>query len=140
MLKAGQIKMGIAVVVIVSAILYLVFAGFEKSMVYYLTVSELKARGSDMYGEGVRVTGNVEEGTIESNQMSMEHRFIIASEGEKLPVLYRGITPDTFMEGAEVVVEGKYEPSGIFVAENLLAKCPSKYEGVDAEQEEASGL
>ncbi len=140
MLKAGQIKMGIAVVVIVSAILYLVFAGFEKSMVYYLTVSELKARGSEMYGEGVRVSGNVEEGTIESNQMSMEHRFVITSEGEKLPVLYRGITPDTFMEGVEVVVEGKYGPSGIFVAENLLAKCPSKYEGVGSEEEEARGL
>jgi len=139
-LKASQIKIGIAVVVIVSAILYLVFAGFEKSMVYYLTVSELKARGSEMYGEGVRVSGYVEAGTIESNQVSMEHRFVITADGEKLPVLYKGITPDTFKEGVEVVVEGKYEPSGLFMAENLLAKCPSKYEGLELDKEGSSGL
>jgi len=136
-MRASQIKIAIAVVVIVLAILYLGFTGFQQSMVYYLTVEELKARGSEVYGEGVRVSGLVETGSIESDAISMEHAFVLTQNGERLTVLYQGITPDTFKEGCEVVVEGKYDPSGTFMAETLLAKCPSKYEGVEPGQEEA---
>jgi cytochrome c-type biogenesis protein CcmE len=140
MLRAGQIKIGIAVLVIILGIIYLAFTGFQKSMVYYVTVGELKARGSDLYGEGVRVSGYVESGTIDTDPIKLEHRFVMTADGEKLSVLYKGITPDTFKEGAEVVVEGTYNPSGPFVAENLLAKCPSKYEGVETDQDGTSGL
>jgi cytochrome c-type biogenesis protein CcmE len=139
-LKASQVKIGLAAVVTVLAIVYLGFTGFQKSMVYYLTVSELKARGSEMYGEGVRVSGHVEPGTIQTDPVTLVHRFVISADGEKLPVVYRGVTPDTFKEGAEVVVEGKYDPSGTFMAETLLAKCPSKYEGVETENDGMKGL
>jgi len=108
-------------------------------MVFYLTVEELRARGSEVYGEDVRVSGHVEEGTIDSNPMSMEHRFVITADGERLSVFYKGVAPDTFKDGAEVVVEGKYDPSGLFLAENLLAKCPSKYEEAPPVEEEAAG-
>jgi cytochrome c-type biogenesis protein CcmE len=134
-MKASQIKIGIAAAVIVLAILYLGFTGFQQSMVYYLTVEELKARGSEIYGEGIRVSGHVEVGSIESDPIKMEHAFIISENGERLSVLYKGIAPDTFKDGCEVVVEGKYDPSGTFMAETLLAKCPSKYEGVESGQE-----
>ncbi len=138
-MKASQIKIGIAVVVIVLSIIYLGFTGFQQSMVYYLTVEELKARGSEIYGEGIRVSGHVEVGSIESDPIKMEHTFTILENGERLSVLYSGITPDTFKEGCEVVVEGKYDPSGTFMAETLLAKCPSKYEGVEPGQEDTGG-
>ena len=132
-MKASQIKIGIAATVIVLAILYLGFTGFQKSMVYYLTVDELKARGSEVYGDGIRVSGYVEAGTIESDPKRMHHEFVISENGETLKVQYDGITPDTFKEGAQVVVEGRYDPSGTFKAETLLAKCPSKYESAEAE-------
>jgi cytochrome c-type biogenesis protein CcmE len=130
MLKASQIKIGLAVVVLVSAIAYLAFTGFEQSMVYYLTVKELKAKGSDVYGQDVRVSGWVREGSIRSDRKDLEHKFVITEEGEDLPVVYNGVTPDTFKDGAEVVVEGRYDSGGVFKAENLLAKCPSKYEAM----------
>jgi len=138
-MKASQIKIGMAGIVIAGAILYLGFTGFEKSMVYYLTVTELKARGSDVYGEGVRVSGLVDEGSIQADPRNMEYRFVISADGDRLPVFYRGIAPDTFKEGAEVVVEGKYDSSGIFMAETLLAKCPSKYEGTASDSSGMSG-
>ncbi len=138
-MNAKQIKITLAVVVTIGAIAYLVVSGFQNSMVFYLTVKELRARGSDVYGEDVRVSGHVEEGTIESDPMSMEHRFVITADGERLSVFYKGVAPDTFKDGAEVVVEGKYDPSGLFVAENLLAKCPSKYEVAEPEREETAG-
>jgi cytochrome c-type biogenesis protein CcmE len=134
-MKANQIKIGVAVVVCVMAIVYLVFSGFEDTMVYYLTVKELKAKGSEVYNEGIRVSGRVEQGSIESNPITLEHRFVIEADGETLDVLFRGIAPDTFKDGAEVVVEGKYDPAGgVFLAEMLLAKCPSKYEEMEADK------
>ena len=56
------------------------------------------------------------------------------SSDRTLPVTYQGIIPDTFKENAEVVVEGFYHPQKtVFRATTLLAKCPSKYEGLAEE-------
>ncbi len=52
----------------------------------------------------------------------------MADEGGALPVTYRGAVPDIFGPDIEVVVEGKWTPGGVFVADTLLAKCPSKFE------------
>ena len=55
------------------------------------------------------------------------------TDGEAtLAVYYRGIIPDTFVDGADVVVEGQLQPDGVFAAHTLLAKCPSKYESADS--------
>ena len=48
-----------------------------------------------------------------------------------LPVSYHGIIPDTFVDDAAVVVEGRLQEDGTFVAHELLAKCPSKYEAAE---------
>ena len=40
-------------------------------------------------------------------------------------------TPDLFKDGAEVVVEGRLGDDGTFLASNVMAKCPSKFEGED---------
>ena len=51
-----------------------------------------------------------------------------ANASSALPVRYLGIdVPDLFKDGAEVVVEGHFA-SGTFMAERVMAKCPSKYE------------
>jgi len=59
--------------------------------------------------------------------------FTITDGDSTLPVDYHGIIPDTFVDGAEVVVEGSLKHDGTFVAHMLLAKCPSKYEAADEE-------
>jgi cytochrome c-type biogenesis protein CcmE len=57
-------------------------------------------------------------------------RFTIVDlEGdENLPVVYQGVVPDTFRVGNEVVIEGQLNSDGIFQADTLMPKCPSKYE------------
>jgi cytochrome c-type biogenesis protein CcmE len=44
------------------------------------------------------------------------------------PVDYRGLAPDTFTDGVDVVVEGRLGRDGTFHATTLLAKCASRYE------------
>jgi cytochrome c-type biogenesis protein CcmE len=51
-----------------------------------------------------------------------------------VPVVYRGVVPDTFQESGEVVVEGGLGSEGVFRARTLLAKCPSKYEPEESKQ------
>jgi len=43
-------------------------------------------------------------------------------------VSYQGVTPDMFIDGGEVVVEGALGKDGVFHANTLLTSCPSKYE------------
>jgi cytochrome c-type biogenesis protein CcmE len=120
--------------VIVASLVYLVVTGFQNTSVYYLTVSELYAREMGVAGKRVKVAGKVAAGSISQDRGTMQVSFRAEEGGKTLPVVYRGIVPDTFKDGAEVVVEGKREADGTFRAETLLAKCPSKYEGMDLEQ------
>ena len=51
-------------------------------------------------------------------------------------VVYRGITPDTFTDGVDVVVEGRLGHDGTFRATTLLAKCASRYENAPQQGED----
>jgi cytochrome c-type biogenesis protein CcmE len=120
--------------VIVACLVYLVVTGFQNTSVYYFTVSELQAREGTLAGKRVKVAGKVVGGSIVQDKATMVVRFQAEEGGKIIPVAYRGIVPDTFKDGAEVVVEGKRGADGVFHAETLLAKCPSKYEGMDPEE------
>ena len=126
-LKKKQIKFLMGSAAIVLALIYLVITGIGKTSVYYLTVSELLAKGESMYGEGVRVSGKVVNGSIQRDSASRVD-FKITDDYKDIKVRYKGIVPDLFKEGREVVVEGKVDPGGIFEATTLLTSCPSKYE------------
>ena len=111
------------------AIVYLVYSGIQKTALYYLTVSEFNERGASLaYGEVVKVNGRVLDGSIQWNSKDHTFHFIITDEKNKLPIIYKGIAPDTFKGGVEVVVEGRYTLEDIFEADKIMAKCPSKYE------------
>lgn len=119
-IAAGAMILGLAV---------LFGVGFKGSMVYYLTVSEfLDRNGKDDLGENFRVNGNVVTGSIERPDGRIGARFVMGDGTRTLPVVYAKETPDTFVDGSEVVVEGKLGRDGVFEAHTLLAKCPSKYE------------
>jgi cytochrome c-type biogenesis protein CcmE len=121
-------KVLIAAAVIVAAAAYLVVTALGNSAVYYLTVSELRSSGPEIYGQPVRVAGNVVPGSIQRDPSSLVVHFEAEDGSGKIPVLYRGVLPDIFGDGVEVVVEGKYAATGTFTAGTLLAKCPSKFE------------
>lgn len=130
MLK-GKLKFIIAIAVIALAVSYLVYGGVKDTMVYYLTVKELKGRVPSVYGERVRVSGKVLPGSIKHGpDGSLE--FTIYDAGGNVDVAYSGIVPDIFKDDVEAVVEGEYGNNNVFAADVLLAKCPTKYESTEA--------
>jgi cytochrome c-type biogenesis protein CcmE len=70
----------------------------------------------------------IQEGSIAYDSANLLLTFQISDETGTLPVIYKGVRPDMFQEGAEAVVEGHYETDGRFKATSLMLKCPSKYE------------
>lgn len=118
----------VASAIIVAALAYFVVTGMRDTMVYYYTVEEVVARQDELVGEPLRVAGKVVPGTIESSGGNLVNRFVIEENGARLPVVYRGVAPDTFVDDAEAVVEGRLGRDGVFEANFLMAKCPSKYE------------
>ena len=113
----------------------------EGGFVYYQTLGEFLAAAEP--GRPVRVHGFVVPGSIERDVPGKRVLFRVqetaphggGSADGALPVVYASLeTPDLFKDGAEVVVEGELVASaGAFHASNVLAKCPSKFEGQQAE-------
>ncbi len=118
-------------IIIFLAIAYLGYMGFMSSATYYYTVSELLEQGSSVSGENVRVNGQVIPGSIEREAAGRILRFTLTSEEASLAVAYQGVVPDSFKTGNEVIVEGYLDSNGIFRAQTLMVKCPSKYVPVE---------
>ncbi len=134
----ARLKFILPLVVIVSLISWLVFAGVKDSMVYYITVDELLEDVPDIYGQKVRVSGTVVNGSIQ-NELNDSLRFTIEAGEGSLDVEYDGIIPDIFTDGVEAVVEGKLSRDNVFEADLLLAKCPTKYESEEAPYQKKKG-
>lgn len=130
-----KIKFMIGAALIVGAIGYLISTSISQTSMYFVTVSELASRGNPYKGEVIKVKGNVVKGSIVRDpQNYMDVAFSIMdkdSGGDKqqnsLKVVYKGITPDMFIDDGEVVVGGVLK-GGVFHANTLLTSCPSKYE------------
>ena len=123
-----NIKVMIGSLIIVGAIVYFGFAGYEEGRSYYKTIGELSEMGDDAYEKRIRVAGIVSEGSIQ--RQGDEILFQIEQNDLKLTVLYVGTrpVPDTFKDGAEALCDGHYKPDGTFEATQIQAKCASKYE------------
>jgi len=122
-----QRKFLIGGLIILLAVGYLGYMGFQGSAIYYYTVSEVIEQGNSINGKNVRVNGQVIPGSVEEEAGNLILKFSIEEGGESLPVVYQGVVPDTFKVGSEVVVEGHLNSAGIFQANTILTKCPSKY-------------
>jgi len=110
------------------AVSLLVYASLGGAVSYYLTVSELLDRGSELHGERIRVAGKVIANSIEWDADTIELRFVITEGGDDLLVVYRGARPNGLKEDSNVLVEGEYRTDKVFQASTIILKCPSKYE------------
>ena len=106
----------------------LIYMNLGSSVSYYLTVSELFDKGSELHDTNIRVIGKIVDNSIEWDAEDLELRFEVTEGDETLPVIYQGAKPTGFKEGANILVEGKYRPDRTFQASALLMRCPSKYE------------
>jgi cytochrome c-type biogenesis protein CcmE len=124
----ARTKFLIGSAIIVVTLVLLAYVGFTQSKTYYHTISELGALQSAALHQRMRVSGNVRNGSIE--HVSGRVNFILTEQGKDLSVSYVGSDPlpDTFKDGAQALVEGRIMPDGHFVAEQVQAKCASKYE------------
>ena len=111
------------------AVSYLVYAGIRTTSMYYFELGEFLARREALAGETLRVKGWVRHGSINRDPTTNELSFELARQDDTsaIPVAYRGIMPDMFAEGREVVVEGRYDGRGL-AARQIMTSCPSKYE------------
>jgi cytochrome c-type biogenesis protein CcmE len=134
MMDGRKLKFVLFACGILASMAFLLYAAISQEgggLSYYVTVDEFLSEPPE--GSNFRVKGKVKDGTIERMPSGMDVAFVMTEGGRDLSVSYHGIIPDTFVDGAEVVVEGDLGGDGRFVADNMLAKCPSKYEAAEGE-------
>ena len=123
----GKKRVIIAVLAICLAVVVLGYIGFMGGATYYYEVGEFLDRGSAVYGQTVRVHGEVAP-DIRQSGLDLSFSLMDATGRDaSIRVSYHGAVPDAFGEGAALVVQGIYEAGGTFQADSLLAKCASKY-------------
>lgn len=131
------VLLGVGIVATMGTLLIVGMSG-PGGLAYYLSVSEFVA-APDRHSDGFRINGKVAEGSIQRRPTGQDVAFLVTDGSATLPVSYHGIIPDTFVDGADVVVEGRLNPQGTFEAHTLLAKCPSKYEAADGTEQPMPG-
>jgi cytochrome c-type biogenesis protein CcmE len=125
--------------IIVVTLLALAYVGYTQSKTYYHTISELPTLNGSTLHQRMRVSGNVRAGTIAHRDGHTN--FVLEEQGKTLTVSYIGADPlpDTFKDGAQALVEGRLTSDGSFTAEQVQAKCASKYEASPTGQPAAGG-
>lgn len=137
--KLQNVGLVAALLVMGTAVLALVLTSFKQSAVYSKGVDELVAEKEKIGGRNVRVAGNLVKGTLRKRDEPCEYRFTITKNEKTLDVRYaQCVVPDTFRDvpgmDVEVTAEGKLHGEGYFEANQIMAKCPSKYEMKDRVQ------
>ena len=119
------LKIYFCAVVIIGVLSYLAFSAFSDNTVYYFTLQEFSAQHATVGSQTVRVNGPLDQSSIQLDQKNMVLRFNLKDGNTLLPVEYRGVVPDTLKTGESVVAEGHLGPNGVFLADQILVKCPS---------------
>ena len=112
-----------------AAMLVLAFSQASEVATYSVTVGE--ALAGTQGDRRIRVEGDLRHGSIQFRESPCEWRFSIERDGHEMPVEFpRCVVPDTFRDDydIEVVVEGRVNESGTFLADQIIPRCPSKYD------------
>lgn len=161
MSQSPRTKFILGGVLILAAVIYLIVSSTQASAQYFLTIDELNAKGESMYGKNVRVSGAVLGETINYDPQSLTlsfsvahvtgdnqeieaqgglaevlHQAVIDPSRSRIQVVYHGPKPDLLRNEAQAIMTGKMGEDGIFYADELLLKCPTRYEKAVPEQSE----
>jgi cytochrome c-type biogenesis protein CcmE len=156
---AGKMKFVVGGLLIVAAVIYLIVSSTQAGAQYFLTVDELNAQSQDVIGRDLRISGAVIGDSIEYDPQSLNLMFTVAhvpgdnteieAQGglaqvlyeavndpnrAQLQVVYNGVKPDLLRHEAQAIMTGQIGEDGIFYADELLLKCPTKYEEAVPEQ------
>lgn len=144
---------------ILAAVVYLIASSTQASAEYFMTVDELNAEGVSAVNKSVRLSGAVLGDTIQYDPSTLTLVFEVAhvpgdnadieAQGglavvlyeavndptrSRIKVQYEGVMPDLLRNEAQAIMTGKLGEDGVFYAEELLLKCPTKYEEAVPEQ------
>lgn len=159
--SGGRAKFIVGGLLIVAAIVYLIVTSTQASAQYFLTVDELAERTAADITRDVRVSGAIVGDSIEYDPQTLTLKFIVAhvpgdnSEIEaqgglgevlhqavsdpsrtRMDVVYVGVKPDLLRHEAQAIMTGRLGDDGVFYADELLLKCPTKYDEAVPEQVE----
>jgi cytochrome c-type biogenesis protein CcmE len=152
-------KFVIGGIFVLGAVVFLIWAATNSGSEFFLTVDELHAQGASMVDRNLRVSGAVIGDTIQYDAQSLTLTFEVAhvpaddamieTEGgladalhsavmdpsrERMTIVYVGPKPDLLRNEAQAIVTGHLGDDGVFYANELLLKCPTKYEEAVPEQ------
>jgi cytochrome c-type biogenesis protein CcmE len=140
-------------ILILGAVVFLIVSSTRATQEYFLTVDELHAKGSSIVDKNLRVSGAVVGDTIQydANTLTLSfdvahvpgdlgqidsegglavalHQAVIDPSRSRMKVVYVGPKPDLLRNEAQAIMTGHLGKDGVFYAEELLLKCPTKYE------------
>ncbi len=157
-------KFIIGTTVILAAVAYLIITGTTQNAQYFLTVEELVARQDTLGDRIVRVSGAVVGDTIRYDTNTLELTFTIAHmpgdpeeidaagglaealreavanpNNPRIKVRYVGPKPDLLRPEAAAILTGRMGEDGVFQAQEVLFKCPTRYEEAPKAPADMSG-
>lgn len=138
---------------ILAAVVYLIVSSTKASAEYFMTIDELKAEGSTAVGKSLRASGAVVGDTIQYDPQTLTlsfevahvpgdnaeieaegglaavlHQAVIDPTRSRMKVVYVGPKPDLLRDEAQAIMTGHLGDDGVFYADELLLKCPTKYQ------------
>ncbi len=160
--RSGRAKFIIGGLLILGAVIYLIVSSTQASAQYFLTIGEMQRKGADVANRELRVSGAVLGDSIQYDSKTLTLTFTVAdipgdnkvieAQGglatvlhnavldtgrPRMQVVYKGVKPDLLKNEAQAIMTGKLGADGKFYANELLLKCPTKYE--EAVPQQASG-
>lgn len=161
--KSNRLKFIIGGALFIIAVILLVISATQATAEFFITVKELQTSDEALFGQNLRVSGAVlgdsiffdsttgylhftiahipgDDGEIQQNGglSAVLHQAVNDPDNPRLEVIYEGPQPDMLNDEAQAILTGTLNSEGIFVAEELLLKCPAKYEEALPEQVENS--
>ena len=123
------IRAVISAAVLLTALTAVLYTTVSDGAQYYRHVNEVMDHPEQWYGKNMQLHGFVVDKSIQQRPNTLDYRFKIRSGDYSVVATYTGVVPDTFKDGAEVVLTGRLGPQGFSVDPyGVTAKCPSKYE------------
>ncbi|HUH13522.1 MAG TPA: cytochrome c maturation protein CcmE [Longimicrobiales bacterium] len=122
-----RLVLAAGIITLLSSFGYLMWGGIGESLVYFLTPTELEAKGPAGYEVPVRLGGTVKAGTVEWDAKALDLRFWL-TDGDKEVAVHAGAAPpQMFREGIGVIVEGRLQQDGVFQATSVMVKHSNEY-------------
>ena len=125
--KRPSVGLILTLIIVLGGFGYLIYGGLDDNLVYFLTPSELMAKGDSAHGKPVRLGGMVVPGSVKWNAENIDLRFIMSDSKGTIEVHSQKAPPQMFREGQGVVVEGRLGKNGIFESTSLMVKHSNEY-------------